>query len=94
MKNVLINGDPHPAVLLRLPKSGERCPVTGLSRSKLNTLILPSRANGFKPPVRSISLKQRGAVRGVRLIPAEGLLDYLLGLSSENSDQSLIKEVA
>lgn len=64
----------------RLPKSGTRCPITGLSRSALNELILPCSANGFKPPVRSVVLKKRHAVRGVRLIVVESLLDHLRNL--------------
>lgn len=62
---------------LRLPKVGKRCPITGLSRSHLNSLILPSAQNGHKPPVKSVSLRKRGAVRGVRLIPTDALLGYL-----------------
>ena len=70
---------------LRLPKSGTRCPVTGLSRSKLNQLILPSELNGHRPPVRSVSLRKRGAVRGVRLIATDALLAYLRGeLKNQN----------
>ena len=51
----------------RLPKSGTLCPWTGLTRSKLNELILPCPANDQKPPVRSICLRQRGKIKGVRL---------------------------
>jgi hypothetical protein len=53
---------------LRLPKPGTQCPWTGLSRSKLNELILPNEHNGFKPRVRSICLRNRGQIKGVRLI--------------------------
>jgi hypothetical protein len=56
------------------------CPWTGLGRSKLNELILPCKANGFKPPVRSISVRNRGQVRGVRLIVVDSLLQYLYSL--------------
>lgn len=62
---------------LRLPKTGTRCPITGLSRSHLNSLILPNAQNGHKPLVKSVSLRKRGAVRGVRLILTEALLGYL-----------------
>jgi hypothetical protein len=62
---------------IRLPKGGHLEPFTGLSRSKLNELILPSKANGFKPPVRSVSLRKTGQLRGVRLIVLESLLNYL-----------------
>lgn len=62
---------------LRLPQPGTRCPVTGLSRSYLNGLILPTEANGHRPPVKSLCLRQRGAKKGVRLISASALLFYL-----------------
>ena len=62
---------------IRLPKSGTLCAWTGLSRAKLNELILPNSANDFKPPVRSICLRKRGATRGTRLILRESLMNYL-----------------
>ena len=57
---------------IRLPRNGERCPLSGLSRSLLNSLIL-----GDKPPVRSVVLRQRGKVKGVRLIVWASLKAYL-----------------
>jgi hypothetical protein len=62
---------------IRLPKPGSREPFTGLSRSKLNQLILPSEENGHKPPVRSVVLRKRGAIRGVRLIFLDSLIAYI-----------------
>ena len=50
---------------IRLPKPGTLCRWTGLSRSKLNELILPSPVNSFKPPVRSLSLRNRGQIKAV-----------------------------
>jgi len=61
----------------RLPKTGTLDAWTGLTRSKLNELVLPCPANEYKPPVRSICLRQRGKVKGVRLIHLRSLLDYL-----------------
>jgi hypothetical protein len=61
---------------IRLPINGP-CPWTGLTRAKLNELILPSRINSFKPPVRSVSLAPPGKTKGVRLIYLESLLDFL-----------------
>lgn len=57
---------------LRLPPSGQRCPISALSRSALNELIL-----GSDPPVASVCLRRRGAARGARLIVTRSLLDYL-----------------
>lgn len=64
-------------VYIRLPKPGELCPYTGLSRAKMNELILPSERNNFRPPVASKSLRQPGQQRGVRLILLESLMSYL-----------------
>lgn len=61
----------------RLPGLKGRCPYSGLSRSALYMLISPSEENGYSPPVRSICLRRRGAVRGVRLIHVQSLLDFL-----------------
>jgi hypothetical protein len=61
---------------LRLPKSGQ-CPITGLTRTKLYDLISPSEDNGFKPPVKSVSLRKPGQIKGTRLIVRQSLLDYL-----------------
>ena len=62
---------------VRLPKSGTRCPYTGLSRSKLNQLVLPCKENDFKPPVESKVLRSRGTIRGTRLIVFDSLINYL-----------------
>jgi hypothetical protein len=62
---------------IRLPKSGSQEPFTGLSRAKLNELVLPTKKNGFKPLVRSISLRKPGEKFGVRLVVLESLLSYL-----------------
>ncbi len=62
---------------VRLPKSGHLDSWTGLTRSKLNELILPCPVNDHKPPVRSIVLRRKGAEKGVRLIYLRSLLDYL-----------------
>ena len=61
---------------VRLPKLG-LCPITGLSRSKLYDLISPNEGNGFKPPVKSLSLRKPGQTKGTRLIVLQSLLDYL-----------------
>jgi hypothetical protein len=69
----------------RLPKSGSRDPIFGLSRSGWNNLILPCEANGFKPPIKSVSLRQRGAIRGVRLILADSAREYFNRLVAESN---------
>ena len=61
---------------IRLPKPGDRDPYFGLSRSMLNLLILPTRANST-PPVKSFVLRQRGKRVGVRLISFQSLKQYV-----------------
>jgi hypothetical protein len=68
---------------LRLPRSGSRCVLTGLSRATLNALIL-----GDKPLVKSICLRQRGAARGIRLLVTSSLLEFLYKHVVENSADS------
>lgn len=65
---------------LRLPKPGTLCPLTGLSRSTLNALIL-----GPSPAVRSVCLRRPGALKGIRLIPTAALLAYLHGQIDSHS---------
>ncbi len=62
---------------IRLPKPGQQCPWTGLSRSKMNELVLPCATNGWNPPVKSVSLRKRGSVRGTRLVAYESLISFL-----------------
>jgi hypothetical protein len=65
------------SVWLRLCRPGERCPVSGLSRSTLAELVRPCERNGYRPPVESRLLKRKGAARGVLLISKQSLLDYI-----------------
>jgi hypothetical protein len=62
---------------IRLPKPGDRCTHTALSRSTLNELTIPSDANDYLPPVRSAVIKKRGAMRGIRLISFDSLMHYI-----------------
>lgn len=72
---------------LRLPKAGRRCPYTGLSRSTINELILPTAENNFKPPVRSLVLRKKGASRGCRLVSFESLTVFLDRLADEANSE-------
>jgi hypothetical protein len=65
------------AEFLRLPKPGTLCPVTDLTRSYINMLVLPSKENNFKPPVKSFTLRKRGQQKGVRLIDRADLIRYI-----------------
>ncbi|MGD1088386.1 MAG: hypothetical protein ABR955_06635 [Verrucomicrobiota bacterium] len=70
--------NPQQIEFLRLPPVGQRCQVTGMSRAALNALILPTPANGNKPPVKSFCLRQRGARTGIRLIDYQSLRGFIL----------------
>ena len=73
---------------LRLPQPGQRCRFTGLSRSTLNELCIDSPVNGYSAPVKSIVLKKRGAMRGIRLISYDSLMAYLESLADKIDDPS------
>jgi len=64
---------------LRLPSRGA-CPWTGLKRSVLERLCVPSPRNGHQPPVRSFSLRQPGMKKACRLIVTESLFSYFAEL--------------
>ncbi len=69
-------------VFIRFPKPGDRCPHTGLSRSTLCELTVPSQANNFRAPVPSHVVRGMSATRGVRLIRLDALLHYLGNLAA------------
>ena len=64
----------------RLPKPGAR--LGGLSRSTLAELTVPCKANDFKPPVKSVVIKKRYAMRGIRLISVPSLRAHLESLAT------------
>lgn len=75
---------------LRLPKVGGHDPYFGLTRSFINTLVLPTAENNFKPPVRSFVIRKRGAKTGVRLVDYQSLRDFILAhaeTGAENQNQ-------
>lgn len=62
---------------IRLPPAGSTDPLFGLTRSFLNSLILPTPDNDFSPPVKSYSLRRKGARKGVRLIDVQSLTEFV-----------------
>ena len=69
---------PRDPEYIRVPKLGEREPITGLSRSSIDRLIRPQECNNFKPPVASRCVRIRdNSRRGIRLISLESLLAFL-----------------
>lgn len=64
-------------IYIRLPKAGQLCPRTGMTRSALNELILQTERNHYRPPVESKSLRKREGGKGTRLIVWQSLKDFL-----------------
>ena len=69
----------------RLPKSGTVDPWWSFNRSGWNTLVLPNAGNKFRPPVKSIVIKQDGAKRGRRFIIFDSAKAYFEKLQREQS---------
>src|SRR5260370_28250343 len=68
-------------VFIRLPRYGQKCPHTGLSRSGLALLTRPQPANNFRPPVKSRLMRQTGTSgRTIRLIDFNTLVRHLNSL--------------
>lgn len=66
------NGNALP-VTVRFPKKGQRCWISGLSRSTLYALT-----SGENPPVATVNVSTRSeSSRGARLILVSSLLNYL-----------------
>lgn len=65
------------AEFMRLPAPGQADPIFGLKRSYLNLLILPSKENGYRPPVKSFVVHRTRGRKGVRLIELASLRAYL-----------------
>jgi len=65
-------------ITIRLPRQGQRCPWTGLTRSALNDLVLPAKGNQFSPPVKSNLFKTKKNSSGIRLIDFQSLKRFLI----------------
>jgi hypothetical protein len=67
---------PHP-VYIRMPRCGNACPYSSLSRSAIDLLVRPQPKNEFKPPVRSKIFRAEGKGKGIRLVEYASLMAYL-----------------
>lgn len=67
----------HGPEYIRMPRSKERDPLFGLTRTQLYEWVLPSMANDWTPPVRSIVIRRLGAKTGVRLIHVGSLRAHI-----------------
>jgi hypothetical protein len=61
------------AEFTRLPRPGQRCKISGLSRTTLCELIDAGH-------IKAKKLKKRGSLRGITLILTDSLLAYLHAL--------------
>jgi hypothetical protein len=51
----------------------------------MNSLILPCATNGNRPPVKSVVLRRRGCLRGIRLVDAQSLIGYLRSMATDEA---------
>lgn len=63
---------------IRLPRPGEAEPRTGLARGVISRLCAEGK-------VKSVSVKEKGVARGVRLVSLPSLLEYLERLAAEQN---------
>lgn len=58
----------HAPAFIRLPRPPARCPHTGLTRNRLEALVVPCVENHFKPPVKSITEYSESEAVTLRLV--------------------------
>jgi hypothetical protein len=63
---------------IRLPAPGGRCVISGLSRSTLNEAI-------DRGDIRAVTVRQPGAMRGIKLIVVASLRGWLRRLDTEQN---------
>lgn len=61
---------------IRMPRPGSVCPHTGLGRSHLYQLA----TDGL---IKTVSLRKRGSLRGVRLIRLDSVFEYIEKVAKE-----------
>lgn len=66
---------------IRMPKAGSVCMWTGLSRSHLFALAQEGK-------IRTVSLRKRGAARGVRLIRLDSVIEYIGRMEREHAEEA------
>jgi hypothetical protein len=65
---------------LRIPARGTKCPISKLSRTAVEELVVPSQKNNFNPPIKAKYHRRPGKLRGVWLIPKAEFLNYFNNL--------------
>lgn len=82
-----------PQVWMRVCRPGQRCPVSGLSRSTLIELCVPGPRNGYRPPVEARRLKRKGAARGILIVSKFSLLNYIAGQPAPSRSDGTTEEL-
>jgi len=86
--------DPPTAEYIRLPKPGERCPLTGLSRTSLVEVINERDRESGEFLVLQFTKKRYGKQRGIRMINRASLLAHLDKRAREQSQRRFAKGVS
>src|ERR1035437_2777936 len=71
----------------RLPQGRQVDPWFSLNRSAWNALILPTTPNGFRPQVKSITSRQPGKSREIRIVIFSSAKAYFARLRAEQLKQ-------
>jgi len=83
LKQAQFLDEPDGSRYIRLPRPGERCRYSGLSRTGLSEICVPCAANDFKPQVHSKLLRKKYARRGIRLVHLGSLMEFIGGLPTQ-----------
>ena len=81
-------------ITFRLPPPGQVDPFWQRNRSGWNEIILPTPANGFRPPVKSIVERKPGNAKGRRFIVFESARRYFehLLVETERETEELARQ--
>jgi len=81
--NTVAAKPPRFPLQFRLPPPGQVDPWFQFNRSAWNALILPNVSNEFRPPVKSITSRQPGKKRGIRIVIFSSAKAYFDRLRAE-----------
>jgi hypothetical protein len=71
------NSTPKDPAYIRMPRTGTACPYSSLSRSGMDLIVRPQKANNFRPPVKSKIFRHSPTAKGIRLVDFRSLMNYL-----------------
>lgn len=87
---------PRAPLTFRLPRPREVDPFFSYNRSAWNELVLPTAANSYRPPVKSIVERKPGNAKGRRLIVFESARQHFerLLVETERATEELARQHA